>query len=201
MTLLIGIRLILLIGSKVTDFDGALILGFAIAMVIISFVKPYRLDIYTISKSIIVFLFLLSPFIIKAFVGTTVRIYLPWDAYLDLLRTVFSPTNRFAYPIATTVFSLGILVLIYSFVSTWRLRFYVKDEYIVLEELFPTKYVVRIPLREVLNVLVEQTSFQRAFDYGLVTIVTKDEVYDLGLIERPHRFKELVFKGIKKVSE
>ena len=48
----------------------------------------------------------------------------------------------------------------------------------------------------------EQTNFQKAFDYGDVRVVTsRGEVYELGLIERPIRFKNLIFEGVREIYE
>lgn len=194
---LLGIRLILLVGHGVSDFDGALILGFIITILMIAFLKPYRLDLYTVSRIALIVLFFLLPFIVKT---VAVRVYLPWDLYLDFLETAFSVGNPYSYAVAVAIFSCGILTLIYSIISTWRFKFYVKGEHVVLEEVFPTKYAVEIPLAEILNVIVEQTGIQRLFDYGEVTVVTsRGEVYRLGLIEKPLLFREAVFKGVERV--
>ena len=198
---LLGVRLLLLVGSPITDFDGALILGFIIAIIIISVLKPYRVDIYTISKMVLIAVFLSSPLLIKLVAGP-VKIYLPWDAYMDFLRSTFSTRGPTQYGIAVAIFSGGILGISYSVISTWRFKFYLEGGQLVMEEVFPSRYTIRVPLTEIVNVEVEQTNFQKAFDYGDVRVVTsRGEVYELGLIERPIRFKNLIFEGVREIYE
>ena len=75
------------------------------------------------------------------------------------------------------------------------------DKILVREQVFPKMRLFEVDIGSIDDVSVRQSSLQRIFNYGMVTLVIKTRIIRLGHISNPKDFRKYVIERVNLLRE
>lgn len=201
--LILGIKLIYLVGSPISAFDLYFTLGFIASIAIIAVTGRPRLTLLSLVRVFMVVVVLLLPFVI----GELFTMYLPhtyYHSFEELLigglsyLMVYEPLP--ALSISISILLLGISLIIYALASSWIVKIRFTDDGLVVEEGFLKPIRVLIPYSEIVNAEVSQSRLEELFDYGTLIIVRRTDSISVNGIEKPWLLKKQLTDRIQELA-
>jgi hypothetical protein len=130
---------------------------------------------------------------------------LPLDLEKALLQVYVIFSEIFLHPYLSFILSgitlfFSLLILAGVSQSSWVIRLKIENNLIVKEQMIPYLRFFEIDLRFVDDVKVTQSILQRRLDYGLVTVVTNNEMVDLGVTGKPEKLKKQILDRISSLK-
>jgi hypothetical protein len=205
--LILGFHIFSMSGSTVTSFDISLFFGLLILIPVIYYVSLPRLDIYGITKIALVILIVLTPFLLP-YLG--IEPYLPfdlneaWNYLYSRIYSVFTVISNSA-PVSLALAGIsaifGAVILLGASQSTIMSRVAIIGNVITVDQLLPRRTLFEMDIRGVDDVKISQSGGQRLFGFGLVSLLVKNRIIDLGALGRPNQFREFVLNRINSLTK
>ncbi len=205
--LILGFHIFSMSGSTITSFDISLFFGLLISVPIIYYVSFPRMDIYGITKIALVILIVLTPFLLP-YIG--IEPFLPfdlnqaWDYLYEQIYSVFeliSTSTPVSLSLAGISAILGGVILLGAAQETIMSRVAIIGDVISVDQLLPRRKLFEMDIRGVDDVKISQSGSQRLFGYGLVSLLIKNRVIDLGALGRPNQFREFILNRINVLTK
>lgn len=193
--------------STITSFDIAFFFGLLVAIPIVYYVSFPRLDLYGITKIALLFLIILSPFILP-YIG--IEPFLPFDlngvwsyVYNQILSffELIARSTPVSFALAGISAIIGGLIIFGAAQSTIMSRVAIIENTITVDQILPKRKLFEMDIRGIDDVKVSQSGLQRLFGYGLVSLLVKNRVIDLGALGRPTQFKEYILNRISTLTK
>jgi hypothetical protein len=189
-------------GSLPTYLDTVFITSFLISIPIIYHIHLSRFDIYGAIRVALVIVIFLVPVILLQY---GLKDVLPLDLEKALLQVYAIFSEIFLHPYLSFILSgitlfFSLLILAGVSQSSWVIRLKIENNLIVKEQMIPYLRFFEIDLRFVDDVKVTQSILQRRLDYGLVTVVTNNEMVDLGVTGKPEKLKKQILERISSLK-
>jgi hypothetical protein len=205
--LILGFHIFSMSGSTVTSFDISLFFGLLILVPIVYFISLPRMDIYGITKIALAVLIVLTPFLLP-YIG--IEPWLPfdldqaWNYIYGQIYSIFELISQ-STPVSSALAGisaiLGAVILLGASQSTIMSRVAIIGDVITVDQLFPRRKLFEMDIRGVDDVKISQSGSQRLFGYGLVSLLIKNRVIDLGALGRPNRFREFILNRINALTK
>lgn len=190
-------------GNLPTYLDIAfIIISFLLSIPLIYYVNFSRFDLYNVTKVALTITIFLIPMIYLRYVIQ----FLPFKLENTLMQVYANFSGIFLHTYLPFILSgltiiFGLLILSGVSQSKWVTRLRIIDDAIIKEQLDPYLKMIEVDISSVNDVKITQSAVQRRFDFALVTLVSKNGNVDLGVFEKPLKFKELIMDRIRVIRE
>lgn len=202
--LILGIKLIYLVGKPISTFDLYFTLGFIISVAIIALIGRPKLTFLSLVRTFMVVVVLLLPFVL----GELFMTYLPHTYYRSFEEFLIGSVSYLMVhePLLTlsmsiSVLLLGVSLIIYALASSWIVKIKFTDDGLVVEEGFLKPIRVLIPYSEIVNAEVSQNKLEELFDYGTLVIVRRADSISINGIEKPWLLKKQLTSKIQELAK